>query len=114
MAYDIFTGKVTTRNWSRESSAVRGESMIGSWITDKLTGFTMSKVPWKPILIVAGVLAGLFVFPRMFGKVGRRKDAELTKKRVLDDWVDEPTVQLTPHGKHLESMRELLGRNRAA
>lgn len=88
--------------------------MMGSWLTDKLTGLTMSKVPWKPILVVAGVLAGLFVFPRMFAKKERRKDVRYTKAYFSDDWIDEPTVQLTPHGKHRESMRELLGRRRAA
>lgn len=115
MAYDIMRGQQTTRNWARGDEARAwggGEEIMGSWLKDKLTSLATSQIPWKPIGIVAGVIAGLFFFPRLLK--GLRGDDRALKHEFSQAWPDEPTVKLTKYGKLRESTKALMSRRPTA
>lgn len=68
MAFDLLRGKTTSRSWARGDSS----SVAGDYVADKLAEAAKSRIPWKPVAIVAGALGGLFVLPRLLGS-GRRE-----------------------------------------
>lgn len=71
MAFDLLRGETTSRSWAR-----------GDLITDKLADEAKKRIPWKPVAIVAGVLGGLFVLPRLLG--GGRREREGVPQHEFD------------------------------
>jgi hypothetical protein len=60
------------------------------------------------------VLAGLFVFPKLMSTMGKRGESRKLRDEFSTAWPDEPTVELTRHGKLRESARALFAKKDAA
>jgi hypothetical protein len=72
-------------------------------VADKVTEVAKGKIPWKPVAVVAGVLAGLFVIPKL---IEGRKRREGVPQHEFDPNLPETTK--VPH----ESMRDTVYRGR--
>lgn len=71
MAFDLMRGETTSRSWAR-----------GDFVTEKLAAEAKKKIPWKPVAIIGGILAGLFVLPNILG--GRRRSRDGVPQHEFD------------------------------
>lgn len=74
MAYDLMRGKMVGGDWARgdEVVGVRKRSVVSGFLESRISSLATSRIPWKPVGIIAGVVLGLFFFP---GLIRGRKAA---------------------------------------
>jgi hypothetical protein len=73
VAYDLWTKKTTSANWARgdEPAGTGKKSFVSGFLENRITSLATSRIPWKPIGIIAGVVVGLLFFPGLIrGKKG--------------------------------------------
>ncbi len=88
MAYDLISGKVSGRDFSRGGSGVvaGGTVDVGGWTESVL----MKSLPWKKIAIAGGAALGVvFVIPRLL-KLWENKQL----RKVHQEWDHEETKQI--------------------
>ena len=86
MAYDLISGKVSGRDFSRGAQGAAGSVDVGSWTESVL----MKSLPWKKIAIAGGAALGVvFVIPRLL-KLWEAKQL----RKVHREWDHEETKQI--------------------